>query len=216
MRKIIPLFFIAALVTGKVFAQADTVAPVVHLIGDSIACVYVDDKYVDNGYTVEDNMTEPNDFIVVIEGNFAGNTDKPGCWVMRVKVTDTSGNSGYSGWRYIVVRPKSDKTPCAYNEDSCKRWAAAGIEDKRYWTIQAKVYPNPAREYIVVDITNVKADEYTISLLDISGRCILKEIRQTAMSDEVRICTAGIQPGTYFISIETPVAKRILPISLVK
>jgi hypothetical protein len=162
-------------------------------------------------------MTDPTDFIIVIETDFAGNTDKPGCWNMRYKVMDSAGNAGYSGWRYVVVRPKSDLTPCAYSNDSCRRWAAASIEDKSSWTIQAKAYPNPARGYILVKVANAKAESYTISLLDITGRCLFREVKQRGgLDNEVRINTAGTQPGTYFISIETPVAKRILPISLVK
>jgi hypothetical protein len=217
MRKIIPAFFIALLFTGKIFAQADTIPPEAQLIGDSIACVYVGEKYTDNGLIVEDNFDSMKDILIVWEGSFVGNnTDKPGCQVFRYKVIDKSGNYSYTGWRYVVVRPKTDMTPCAYNNDSCRRWAAASIEDKRYWTIQAKAYPNPARDYIVVDVANAKADAYTISLLDISGRCIAREIRQTGMNSEVRITTTGIQAGTYFISIETAAAKRILPISIVK
>jgi hypothetical protein len=219
MRKTIPALLAAFLFTGKVaLAQADTIAPEAQLIGDSIACVYVGEKYTDNGLTVEDNIDSMKDITIVIEGSFLGSTtDKPGCHVIRYKVIDKSGNIGYTGWRYIVVRPTTDLSPCDYSEDSCKRWAAAGIEDKKFWTIQARAYPNPARDYIMVDVSNAKAESYTISLLDISGRCITREVRQeTSLNNEIRISTAGIRPGTYFISIETPVAKRILPISLVK
>lgn len=62
------------------------------------------------------------------------------------------------------------------------------------------IYPNPANEYTIVDISSIESDETNIVILDMLG----KEIYSTTSVDEetrVRIPTNTFSPGSYMVII---------------
>jgi hypothetical protein len=197
------------------FAQTDTTAPVLKLRGDSLVCIHIGDQYYDEGVTVTDNYSSSKDMTLELEGWFLLNKDKAGCWTMRWKAIDTSGNVGYSSWRYIMVRPKGDSSPCVYNDDSCKRWATLGLEKNFADKNSVNVYPNPATEKATIEIKSSAGQEISIRILDVSGRCILnKSAWIDPHHSKIELNTADMKSGYYFIEIGNGNWQRVLSLSI--
>ena len=63
------------------------------------------------------------------------------------------------------------------------------------------VYPNPAGDYVTVDLNGFSEEVYDITLVDISGK-ILRVIKPT--ENPMRIELTGLPSGTYGILVNTP------------
>ncbi|MGM0620820.1 MAG: T9SS type A sorting domain-containing protein, partial [Bacteroidota bacterium] len=72
---------------------------------------------------------------------------------------------------------------------------ATGIEN--YSKINMQFYPNPATDYITISSDEMNGK---LQIIDISGK-ILKVINVTQPAQRVEL--SGIQPGIYFISLES-------------
>lgn len=79
-------------------------------------------------------------------------------------------------------------------------------QQTRNWT--ARIYPNPATTaHAFIDFELDSQDEFTIQLLDVSGRTIHALLNRTVIDKghfQLRIPLDGLPSGTYFVHIVTP------------
>ncbi|MFT3683269.1 MAG: M12 family metallo-peptidase [Ferruginibacter sp.] len=80
---------------------------------------------------------------------------------------------------------------------------------------KALVYPNPARDRIFVNF-NVPANSvYTISIMDIAGKTVIKQRRlASAGTTQHSFNVAGFSKGTYLINIESTSGKEVLKVNI--
>ena len=69
-----------------------------------------------------------------------------------------------------------------------------------YTSTGMNIYPNPASEFIRLDIPELGQAEYMLKLYDINGRIVLKE--QVLLPGEVRLSN-GLVPGLYILQVVT-------------
>lgn len=83
----------------------------------------------------------------------------------------------------------------------CMDLSFLGVED--YETAEEKrifgIYPNPAKDRLIVRAGPAKADNYTIKILDNTGMTVLR--KESSDYPETTLNIGGLPPGTYFITI---------------
>jgi hypothetical protein len=67
-------------------------------------------------------------------------------------------------------------------------------------TINALIYPNPAKDVLFVKINDATKDEINLQILDLSGRVI----KSTSIMSDGSINISDVQIGTYILRINTP------------
>jgi len=61
-----------------------------------------------------------------------------------------------------------------------------------------RIYPNPAREFVVIDLQDIQEDNCNIFLMDIAGR-VIRSIHESTLTIDI----SGYAPGIYLIRIES-------------
>lgn len=74
----------------------------------------------------------------------------------------------------------------------------SGINDSKIDKYIIKVWPNPAKEYVTIDLPDSFTEGYEIKIIDIAGRILLDK---TAFGKPVTIILDGIQTGYYFLLV---------------
>ena len=74
-----------------------------------------------------------------------------------------------------------------------------GIDESSAVQNDLAFYPNPANNYIKLELENLYGQEYTIELFDCMGRLIRKYKDQT--TDEFIINREDLSSGFYFINV---------------
>lgn len=178
----------------------DSVAPVVKLIGPVVDTICRWAAYTDLGVEVTDNYYTTTK--LDSEGNFSG-TNLPGLYKLRYKATDSSGNVGYSEYRYVYVRNA--------NEQGCVTGIKEGMALNKYISI----YPNPTNGLLHVSINLPHNEQISIRITDAVG----KEL--TVVSNHFDNKTFDIdlhsQPaGIYLLSISSENAVMTKQVILTK
>ena len=70
--------------------------------------------------------------------------------------------------------------------------------------VEWNIYPNPASEYVQIDLVSEKLEEVTISIYDVNGRLIKKIQQPAGFNQTMNLNIETIQTGIYFIRLETP------------
>jgi PKD repeat protein len=170
--------------TIKVF---DSVAPVVKLIGPVVDTICRWAAYTDLGVLVTDNYYTR--VKVDSEGDFSG-TNLPGLYKLRYKATDSSGNTGYSEYRYIYVRNA--------NEQGC----LTGIKDGLSLDNYVSIYPNPTSGLLHISANLPQHEQISIRITDAVGKELSLDNRSTGMNT-FDIDLGGQPAGIYTLSIST-------------
>ncbi len=93
-----------------------------------------------------------------------------------------------------------------------------GVKDQEIsWSVKA--YPNPVKEMLHVRFTLEKPQDFTVMLLDITGKKLLvKEYSGVQPSEVKEISFGDYAPGVYFLSIisKDKTVRRIYKIQKVK
>ncbi|CAL2101393.1 conserved protein of unknown function precursor containing a type A C-terminal secretion signal. Probable M12B family metalloprotease [Tenacibaculum sp. 190130A14a] len=82
-------------------AGADTVAPVISLLGDSVVSISVGDTYTDAGATASDNVDGDISSNIVVSGSVDTNTQ--GTYILTYNVSDAAGNAATAVTRTVNV-----------------------------------------------------------------------------------------------------------------
>ncbi|MFO7864474.1 MAG: T9SS type A sorting domain-containing protein, partial [Salinivirgaceae bacterium] len=91
-----------------------------------------------------------------------------------------------------------------------------GIKKQEEATL--KLYPNPAKDYINIQIQNTRDNKYNFVIQDITGRQILEKavfLNSGKITERIMI-PQNTQPGTYFLKIETEKLQLVEPFSIIK
>jgi len=78
--------------------------------------------------------------------------------------------------------------------------------EQREISAAIKLYPNPAPDYLYVQLGGLKASNATISVHTISGNEIRPEV-ETIDDHEVRVTVKDFSPGYYFLSVKDTQSK---------
>jgi hypothetical protein len=132
------------------------------------------------GYSITDNSPSPTFNLPA------------GTYSVCLTLTLTNGNDTcYSFSCYIVI----DTT----NSIFLYRMGTTGIKSTPS-TINALVYPNPAKDVLFVKVNDATKDEINLQILDLSGRVI----KSTSVIGDGNINISDIQMGTYILKVNTP------------
>lgn len=63
------------------------------------------------------------------------------------------------------------------------------------------IYPNPARDKLIIYFSKGMTGQFNINLVDIQSKLLISEIMNTREAGKIELSTAGLQPGIYFIRI---------------
>ncbi len=87
---------------------------------------------------------------------------------------------------------------------------ATGITNMENYTGTISVYPNPATDYISVEMNLQKSANIILQLIDCSGK-LIKEINTTDAKGNYKntLNTTGLAKGTYFLKVQANEAKEI-------
>lgn len=64
-----------------------------------------------------------------------------------------------------------------------------------------QLYPNPAPDYVYVKLGNLKAQEVTVSVLNVIGSELNPEV-ETIDDHEIRVRVKEMAPGYYFLALK--------------
>lgn len=64
------------------------------------------------------------------------------------------------------------------------------------------IYPVPANNILNVTMGTVKSDKMTISIHDMTGRCVFSKLEKAVPGDILQFDISGYDPGLYFFSIQ--------------
>ena len=76
-----------------------------------------------------------------------------------------------------------------------------GIDDKLL-NLNVELFPNPTNGILNVSLSNLKMDDFAISLMDVNGRLVLgDEIKAATEEFEYQIDMSQFEQGVYFVSV---------------
>ena len=144
---------------------------------------------------------------------FIGNT-------MRGTGTDNSYQPSESAYQAIAVvdsvtRTQSDR----YRFDNIK-YREASItsirkESDKLLNMSLKAYPNPATDYLQINVESKKAEQAEIRLLDIQGRMLYSKaisVNAGVNQYDLNLKQWGIQSGTYILKLQAGTKEQHLKV----
>lgn len=75
-------------------------------------------------------------------------------------------------------------------------------------SFEAKIYPNPAKNYLIIE-TDLVNENAQISLINILGSTILNQTTSQS-NNETKLDLSNIKPGIYFVKIQTETGKQLV------
>lgn len=189
-------------------AVVDTLAPKVTLIGNPDQYICKCSEYKDSGYVIRDNYWKSG-FKIDTEGTIYTIHYAPtasGLYSLRYKVTDSSGNTGYSAYRYIHVLPLNNQLCGEATDHKCD-----GIADISDLFRYIKVYPNPTTGIVYVSSDILTAEKWQLKVLNTLGQLI--SVNSNYIGETFAIDLNRQPAGMYLLYMQSgsgTVVKRIL------
>ncbi|MEW6469330.1 MAG: T9SS type A sorting domain-containing protein [Bacteroidota bacterium] len=91
----------------------------------------------------------------------------------------------------------------AYNR---KLSDAVGIGDAQPSLVYLSVYPNPANDYVFIELKDRTALSTTVSVFDLNG----KQVRlQISDADKIKIDVSDLPPGIYLAEVQSGRSKAV-------
>ena len=86
-----------------------------------------------------------------------------------------------------------------------KEFSPNALEDTKtdFQVVQFSLYPNPTKDYVRLSIKNSTSSNIRVHLLGMDGRYLSSLFNGEINDQEIILSLSGIDPGIYFISIET-------------
>ncbi len=160
---------------------ADTKSPVTHLFGDTVVIVKRWANYIDEGFYATDNYDKQ--LKVSRTGTFE-NTFLAGTFSYTYEVEDQSGNRAEPATRMIQVIEDSTTGVENLERDEC-----------------FIIYPNPAKEFVVVNFDKSNIQSFQFFLTDLAGRGIALETIKIHADGGWYFDLSGIKTGVYVLTI---------------
>ena len=84
-------------------------------------------------------------------------------------------------------------------------------------TIQMTVYPNPAREYLIVGLSGFDGVDLCLSLISLDGKIIYRDkITLTRGSFDYRMDIYKIPPGLYVLQLQNENQNEVRKVIIIK
>jgi hypothetical protein len=109
-----------------------------------------------------------------------------------------------SGTYSVVV---TNAGGCSSSDTIVVSMSPDGIEDISSITQMIKVYPNPAKDIVHINISDLKLMHSKVTLVDAFGRTIRAIMIENKLQD---LSMAGITPGIYVLKFENGAAVKII------
>lgn len=177
--------------TTQYVRVADMKPPVIRLIGSMNVSVCFMTDYQDSGYVATDDYSKTITIDTVL--SYIPNPDTtqpPVLYRLRYKGIDSSGNIGFSNYRYIYVRTADDEL--------CKNGLAAGLSLDKY----ISVFPNPTTGLLNIRSVLPASEKLTVSITDVLGKPIAGSSFD-GFRGNFSIDLSGHAAGIYFLNICT-------------
>ena len=139
-------------------------------------------------FFVVEKSTDGNDFQPVTEVAAAGMSEA----VLSYEALDLAPEKGVNYYRVKLV----------YFDGSYAYTQTAALEFGGFDPFQ--VYPNPATEYVTVDVSKYEGKAVTIRILDQVGQLVMEQQIDRAAQEPVRMDLGGFLNGYYAIHLEAP------------
>jgi len=113
--------------------------------------------------------------------------------------------NGETAISYLPALSKGDYTVTVYDNNSCSNtsdtyhYDVSGIEISNLNTLNIKVYPNPAHDYLNIDLTNTPSDFEQLQLIDINGK-LVKNLN-ISRKNYFQLFTGDMVNGFYYIRL---------------
>lgn len=95
-----------------------------------------------------------------------------------------------------------------YKSNISGKISLATNDDLLNKSFEAKIYPNPAKNYLIIE-TDLVNENAQISLINILGSTVLNQTI-TKSSNETKLDLSNIKPGIYFVKIQTETGKQLV------
>jgi hypothetical protein len=172
----------------------DTIPPVITLVGNPYPYICRCIPYIDEGFSVSDNVDSVKDIKTDTSGTFKS-ADSAGLFTLRYKATDRAGNFSYSEWRYIYPRSWNEYPCTKYEYDPCGR---LGVKEYAA-EFNINLFPNPAQNELFVE-TNQFIN--TISIYNISGQKVFETVIKQNLNLPYKIDTKHFPAGIYMVQLK--------------
>jgi hypothetical protein len=111
-------------------------------------------------------------------------------------------------WRLSVSNVQGDTAvEFTHNTNFTDIFSTAG-NPENFYNDQVLLYPNPAKDYITVELKQEGANLDGVKILDLLGKELISS--DPAGSNYQRIDVSGLNPGVYLMQVETGSKNRIL------
>jgi len=144
---------------------------------------------------------------------WSGSTD----W-QRASYPVTSGTKTFK-WIYSKDNEVSTGSDCAWIDfiSLPKTVSPVGIEDRTSNT-RYSVFPNPAKELVNVTILSEKAADFTVLLLDITGKVVSENTFFVSENkpSTIQFSTMNLSNGIYFVKLNSTTTQKIVKIVVAK
>ena len=113
--------------------------------------------------------------------------------------TGTGGSASYSIGQ-LVYKTYSETTGSVAEgvQQPYEIYIISGIEDARDINLKLSAYPNPATDYLLLNINEADYNSFTYKLIDISGKVL--QIEKTN-NRQIKIDMTHYSPTVYFLSV---------------
>lgn len=136
----------------------------------------------------------------------------------RVSYPVTAGNKTFK-WIYKKDNEVSAGNDCAWIDfiSLPKEQSNIGIETETS-AIRYSVYPNPANEVVFVNLLTEKSENYTVSLLDITGKVVSQTTASVSANtpNTVQFSTAELLNGVYFVNLNSTSTQKTIKVIVVR
>jgi len=133
---------------------------------------------------------------------------------------------GQNAWKYYTIAPNTHYTFSGLTHNTCYDWMVqtdcsadntsivSGYSAIQQFCTTARleagetdgeitafdVYPNPATNFATVAFTSLSIDNYTIMMVDVTGRTIMNDVYTSTLgNNQVQLNLSGIAKGIYFL-----------------
>ncbi len=122
-------------------------------------------------------------------------------------------------WTYIKDQAQSDGSDCAWIDfiNLPLATSTVGVETETSNT-RYSVYPNPAINEVNINILSPKAEEFNVSMLDITGKIVAETSTSVPanMPNTVRFSTTQLANGIYFVKLNSATTQKTIKVVVTK
>lgn len=152
---------------------------------------------------LHDSYNSGNGNTYSVDGLFSYSTNGGSTWsdtyddIMTGNITIQNGGTVY----FHVAPYFAGETGTYLLDMTINRTQALGIEEAEFSDL-IKVYPNPAKEFVTIDLNEFSDKVNSINVLNIQGQQI-SSIKVTSNEKSLKLPLQGLSDGVYFIQIQS-------------